>query len=93
MSSRPRNDRSFTDSLDSGETPLLILPGHDNAILGVLERFGGNPAVIYDKEVVLQNLVEDGMSPDEAVEWYEFNMLGAWVGENTPVYLVRVEED
>jgi len=30
----------------------------------------------------------DGMSDDEAVEYIEYNCIGAWVGEQTP-YILR----
>jgi hypothetical protein len=28
------------------------------------------------------------MSPEEAEEWMEFNVVGAWMGENTPIWVV-----
>jgi len=27
------------------------------------------------------------MDPDEAMEWYQFNIVGAYVGDNTPVFI------
>jgi hypothetical protein len=36
---------------------------------------------------VLEILVySDGMTYDEAVEFFEFNVLGAWVGDETPAF-------
>ena len=29
-------------------------------------------------------LIKDGMTVEEAVEYFEFNTVGAWVGEHTP---------
>ena len=29
------------------------------------------------------------MSPDEAQEWFEYNIKGAWVGDKTPLYVKR----
>ena len=31
----------------------------------------------------------DGMSDEEAVEYFEFNVTGAWVGENTPIFFEK----
>ena len=64
---------------------LLILDGFDEAIIGVVER-AGLLAVCYDKSKILRILTRD-MSEIEALEYYEFNILGAYMGESSPVYL------
>ena len=63
--------------------------GYDDCILGVVERFGAAPHLIYDKSCVIKKLMKDGMDENEAVEFYEFNQLGAWLGENTPAFLEK----
>ena len=38
-------------------------------------------------------LVErDGMEYEDAVENFEFNVVGAWVGDNTPVFISHMRE-
>jgi hypothetical protein len=64
---------------------LLTLDGFDEAVLGVVER-AGLLAVCYDRNKILEILMRD-MNHEEAVEYYEFNILGAYMGEHTPVYL------
>ena len=64
---------------------LLTLDGFDEAVLGVVER-AGLLAVCYDRNKILEILMRD-MNLDEAMEYYEFNILGAYMGEHTPVYL------
>ena len=74
----------------SDEYPdLLTLDGFDEAIIGVVERIG-LLAVCYDKHKILKILMRD-MNYEEAVEYYEFNILGAYMGEHTPVYLDVME--
>jgi hypothetical protein len=68
---------------------LLKMNGYDDCILGVVERFGAAPHLIYDKSCVIKKLMKDGMDENEAVEFYEFNQLGAWLGENTPAFLEK----
>jgi hypothetical protein len=68
---------------------LLKMDGYDDCLVGVVERFGGDSYFIYDKELVLEKLQKDGMSYEEALEYYEFNQLGAYVGERTPAFLIR----
>lgn len=61
-------------------------PEFDEAILGVAERAGGDPVVAYDIARVLRVLERD-MSPDEAREYFDFNIGCAYVGEKTPLYI------
>ena len=62
------------------------MDGHDDAILGVGQRFT-DYFVVYDLRKVIAKLMSDGMTYEEAVEWHQFNQVGAWVGPRTPVFL------
>ena len=55
--------------------------------VGVVYRFGQPPIVCYDYHKVLAHYVTEGMTEDEAIEYFEFNVIGAWVGETTPCFL------
>ena len=70
---------------------VLIMDGFDDCIIGMSLRFGQEPIVCYSKEKVLQKMVSEGMAYEEAVEFFEFNQLGAWMGENTPCFLETPE--
>jgi hypothetical protein len=70
----------------------LLADGYDAAIVGLGVRCGQPTLVVYDIAKCIDILVErDDMSPEEAAEYFEFNTLGAWVGENTPLFLWRPE--
>ncbi|MBL69776.1 MAG: hypothetical protein CMO74_15250 [Verrucomicrobiales bacterium] len=72
----------------------LMADGLDDAFCGMVERFGSSPVACYDTQKVLEIFVErDGMSMDEANEHFQFNVLGAYLGENTPVFLVNMSEE
>ena len=59
----------------------------DKAIIGVATRIGLE-AVCYNKDKVISLIMgHDNMSYEEALEYFEYNMHGAWVGEHTPVFL------
>jgi hypothetical protein len=59
----------------------------DAAIVGVVTRIGLE-AVCYDMNKVIRLLIDhDRMTEDEAMEYIDYNMRGAWVGEHTPVFL------
>ena len=66
--------------------------GFDEAIIGTVERCGQTEAVIlYDKEKVIEKLMKD-MQFEDAVDYFEYNILGAYVGEGTPAFATLVEK-
>lgn len=47
----------------------------------------------YDMDWIIQKLMKrDGMTHEEAVEYFEYNQLGAYVGKQTPIFLNRIPE-
>lgn len=64
---------------------ILLADGFENAFLGVGQQFNTFFA-IYDRNKCIDILSEE-MSPDEAVEYFDFNVTGAYVGKNTPVFV------
>ena len=66
---------------------LLKADGFDEAIIGVVERLG-TQAICYDTEKVIEILMRD-MSEEEAWEYFQYNIAGAWVGEHTPFFLTK----
>jgi len=79
------------DELAEIDPDLLYMDGFDDCIIGICESFGSLPVVAYDYDKVLANLQASGMTYEEAVEYHEFNQLGAYVGERTPVFIRRIE--
>jgi hypothetical protein len=69
---------------------MLKIQGHDNAILGpaMVWTEGGTlrPVLVYDAEKIRETLMKrDGMSFEDAREYIEFNIEGAYLGPRTPV--------
>lgn len=58
----------------------------DVAIVGLIDRFGAEPVVCYDREKLIEALAGD-MGLEDAEEWYGFNIIGAYLGPLTPVFL------
>jgi len=68
---------------------MIRAVGLDDAIIGVGQRCGDVNVIVYDSQKIVDILVErDGMDREEAWEYFEFNILGAYVGESTPMYLL-----
>jgi len=60
---------------------------YDDCIIGVGARYNDGPLAIYSVERVLKVLMQDGMDEEEAQEWFDFNIIGAWLGAGTPIYM------
>tara|TARA_R100001510_G_C7653402_1_gene211573 strand:- start:1219 stop:1479 length:261 start_codon:yes stop_codon:yes gene_type:complete len=63
----------------------LLADGFDDAIIGIVDSFSDNPVVLYDKDKCIDILCKD-MSREEAIEYFNFNVMGAYMGDNTPKF-------
>ena len=76
------------DLISEWNEEALLADGFDEAILGISQRVGMEDVVAYDRDKCISVLMDrDGMSWEDAVEYFEFNVLGAYMGENTPVFI------
>lgn len=75
-------------------TDMLKADGLDDAIIGIGHRCGQPDLLVYDTDLVVKLLMDrEGWSYDEAVEWMEFNIVGGWHGEGTPIWMYRSDPD
>jgi len=66
------------------EDEFLVADGLDEAIIGVDER---GMVLIYSVSKCIDVLMgSDGMTEDDAIEFFEYNVRGAYVGEKTPTW-------
>ena len=77
------------DKLEEENPEAILFPNYEDALIGICRRKGMNPVALYDQQKCIEILMQDGMSEDDAVEWFEYNTIDAWVGENTPCFLDR----
>jgi hypothetical protein len=75
--------------LDEYYAELLVMDGLDEAIIGLGEQSGGTRAVVYDYEKIIECLMGQGMTREVAIEFADFNIVDAHVGEATPIILYR----
>lgn len=74
--------------IDQYAEGAIILDGLDYAIIGITQEFGNGPRILYSKNKILQILQErDGMTHTEAEEFYDYNILGLYAGEQNPIFL------
>jgi hypothetical protein len=61
----------------------LFADGHDHAIMG----YSSDGRVVYSADQIIGGLMNEGMTNEEAIEYFHFNIEGAYVGEFTPIYM------
>ena len=70
---------------------MLFCDGLEPGLIGAVRIFNKTVS-LYDYEKCVDHLIErDGSTYEGAVEHLEFNTLGAYVGPETPGFLVRTE--
>ena len=80
--------RPTRDQLAEADPDMLFADGFDDALVGYAEMYGRPLLAAYDRLKCIDILMtRDGMTYDGAVEFFEFNVLGGWVGEYTPIFL------
>lgn len=68
---------------------MLKLPKeYDTAIIGIGSRCGEEDNVAYSVEGCINVLkFHHNMTEDDAMEWFHFNILGAYMGKGTPFFV------
>ena len=80
------------DKIAMTNPEALLADGFEDAIVGMAERCSQPWLVVYDAELCIKILQDrDGMTFEEASEYFSFNVSGAWAGEHTPLFLWRLE--
>lgn len=67
---------------------MLKIDDHDNAVIGPAMIWRDQSlcdVLVYNGEIIRDNLMQMGMTADEAREYIEFNIEGAYMGKGTPV--------
>lgn len=73
--------------IDEYAEGAVILDGLDEAIIGITEEFGNGPRILYSKPKIIEILMSQGMENDEAYEYYDYNILGLYAGEQNAIFL------
>ena len=66
------------------EEDILKADGFDEAIIGI---YTNEMRLIYSVSKCIQILCRD-MNEEEAVEFFDFNVRGSYVGDKTPIWCV-----
>jgi hypothetical protein len=82
------------DFISTFNEQALLADGFEDAFLGMSEVFGRPSLATYDRDKCIEILMErDGMTDEDAVEYFDFNVAGSWVGGSSPIYLTLWNKD
>lgn len=69
---------------------LIIYPEFEEAFIGISHSTIEAPKAVYDYYECVRILIEDyDMTEEDAKEHLDFNFLGSYLGEHTPIFIVR----
>lgn len=67
---------------------IILYDGLEDAFVGIATQFNSLPMAVYNYDACVMVLMgRDGMTRDEAEEYMSFNVTGAWMGKQTPLFL------
>ena len=79
---------NLVEEIQEHNVNAYFYDGYEDALMGICEQFGRPPVAAYDFEKCIDILIEtDGMSREEALEFFALNTLRTGLGENTPVFI------
>ena len=65
-----------------------MFDGLGQALVGYGRQYTKPPIAVYSESAIVQLIMDrDGMCVEEAIEFFDFNIRGMWVGEQTPLIL------
>ena len=82
----------FRDILAEIDENILLADGFDEAFIGYVERAGSSTVACYDKDKCIEILAKD-MTHEEAIEYFHFNTIGAYMGEYTPCFITTLKAE
>ena len=65
---------------------LMQADGFDEAIIGYAENIKEPYRIVYSVKKIIAILVSEGMSEEDAMEHFYYNIAGSYMGEKTPLF-------
>jgi hypothetical protein len=65
----------------------LQLDGFEECIVGIVEGYAAIGVLLYSESKIMKQLMDQGMTREDALEYFEYNILDAYFGEHMPMFL------
>ena len=77
-------DLDLDEIADTFDSPMLRIDGFDDCCIGVEDN---QCVFVYDSDMIVEKLIDQGMVYEEAVEYFCFNIACAYMGKGTPLLI------
>lgn len=78
----------IVQELANANEEALTADGFEEELVGICYQAGRPSVGCYDYDRCIKKLMDrDGMDHDTAMEFFEFNVIGSFMGPNTPVFV------
>lgn len=84
---QPTPKHEIIQYLNETEQNTIIYDNLDNALIGIGNQHTKPPIAIYSLRLIIETLINDGLTYEEAIEYTDYNITGAWLGEQTPLII------
>jgi len=75
-------------ALSAMNPEAMLAEGFDDALIGISYN---SDCAVYSVERCIDILVAEGMTKEDAIEHFDFNVAGSYVGEYTPIFVNGLE--
>lgn len=73
----------------------LYIDGFEDCLIGIADVWRDNTrrtVAVYDYTLMVQSLIDDEVTAEDAAEYIEFNISGAYVGPYQPIIVQRFRD-
>jgi len=81
-------DNKYIEAIREINPDALLADGFDDCITGIVQKFEGF-VLMYSEKKIIEKLSEE-MPEDDAWDYYSFNIVGAYMGEYSPVFQTEI---
>lgn len=76
------------------DTDLISIEDFADCVVGLVERFSQKPILCYDRDKIIAKLATKtgGMTEDQAIQFFNSNIIKIWMGNSTPCFLTQRPE-
>ena len=78
---------NYREEISEINPEAMAADGFDDAIIGIAYSIGNEPLLAYSVNKIIEILMREEMTEEEAREYYDYNIVGAYVGPGTPVFV------
>ena len=85
--------QSVIDQLSDLNPDAHLFENMNAALIGIGRAGHKDPVAVYSKSKIFVKLLSDGLSEEDAAEYFYGKFVNAWAGDNTPVIIDDATEN